>query len=66
MPSLDGYTTCAQIRADARLAAVPVIMVTAGYGSADAEAARQAGANDLLVKPFLPVTLLDMAKAMLG
>ena len=66
MPSLDGYTICARIRADARLAAIPVIMVTAGYASADVEAARQAGANDFLVKPFLPTTLLDMAKAMLS
>jgi DNA-binding response OmpR family regulator len=66
MPSVDGYTICARIRADPRLAAIPVIMVTANYSSADVEAARQAGADDFLVKPFLPATLLDMAKAMLG
>jgi DNA-binding response OmpR family regulator len=42
-----------------------VIMVTANYSSADVEAARRAGADDFLVKPFLPATLLDMAKAML-
>jgi CheY-like chemotaxis protein len=66
MPSLDGYTICARIRADPRLAAIPVIMVTANYGSADLGAARQAGADDFLVKPFLPATLLDMAKAMLS
>jgi DNA-binding response OmpR family regulator len=66
MPSLDGYTICARIRADPRLATIPVIMVTANYGSADVEAARQAGADDFLVKPFLPATLLDMAKAILG
>ena len=66
MPGIDGYTICARIRADARLAAIPVIMVTANYSSADVEAARQAGADDFLVKPFLPATLLDMAKAMLS
>jgi DNA-binding response OmpR family regulator len=66
MPSIDGYAICARIRADPRLAAIPVIMVTANSSSADVEAARQAGANDFLVKPFLPATLLDMAKAMLG
>ena len=43
MPGIDGYTVCAQIRADARLAAVPVIIVTANYGSADVQAARRAG-----------------------
>jgi DNA-binding response OmpR family regulator len=66
MPGIDGYTICAQLRADATLAAVPVIIVTANYGPAEVEAARRAGADDFLVKPFLPATLLDMAKAMLS
>jgi two-component system cell cycle response regulator len=66
MPGIDGYTICARIRADASLAAVRVIIVTANYGSAAVEAARRAGADDLLVKPFLPATLLDLAKAMLS
>jgi DNA-binding response OmpR family regulator len=43
-----------------------VVIVTANYGSAEVEAARRAGADDFLVKPFLPATLLEMAKAMLG
>jgi DNA-binding response OmpR family regulator len=66
MPGIDGFTVCTWIRADARLAAVPVIIVTANYSSADLDAARRAGANDLLVKPFHPATLLDKAKAMLS
>ena len=66
MPGIDGYAICARIRADASLAAVPVIIVTANYGLAEMEAARQAGADDFLIKPFLPATLLDKAKAMLG
>jgi DNA-binding response OmpR family regulator len=66
MPGIDGYTICAQLRADASMAAVPVIIVTANYGAAEVEAARRAGADDFLVKPFHPVTLLDMAKAMLS
>ena len=66
MPGLDGYAVCARIRADATLAAVPVIMVTANYVSADVEAARRVGADDFLVKPFDPVLLLDKANALLG
>jgi len=54
MPGIDGYTVCARIRADASLAAVRVIIVTANYGSADVQAARRAGADDFLVKPFHP------------
>jgi DNA-binding response OmpR family regulator len=65
MPGMDGYTLCARIRADASLAAVPVVIVTANYGVAEVEAARRAGADDFLVKPFLPATLLDMAKTLL-
>ena len=66
MPGIDGYTICARIRADSSLAAIPVIIVTANYGAAEGEAARRAGADDFLVKPFHPATLLDMAKAMLS
>ena len=66
MPGIDGYTVCARIRSDASLAAVRVIIVTANYGSADVQAARRAGADDFLVKPFHPAALLDMAKAMLS
>jgi DNA-binding response OmpR family regulator len=66
MPGIDGYTICARIRADASLAAVPVLIVSANYGSADLEAARRAGADDFLVKPFHPALLLDKAKAMLS
>jgi DNA-binding response OmpR family regulator len=43
-----------------------VVIVTANYGSAEVAAARRAGADDFLVKPFLPATLLDMAKAVLS
>jgi DNA-binding response OmpR family regulator len=66
MPGIDGYTICARIRADARLAAVPVLIVTANYAPVDRAAARRAGADDLLIKPFLPATLLDKAKTMLS
>jgi DNA-binding response OmpR family regulator len=65
MPGMDGYTVCTRIRADANLAAVPVVIVTANYGAAEVEAARRAGADDFLVKPFLPATLLDLAKTLL-
>jgi DNA-binding response OmpR family regulator len=66
MPGIDGYTVCARIRADASLAAVRVVIVTANYGAAEVAAAHRAGADDFLVKPFLPTTLLDMANAMLS
>jgi DNA-binding response OmpR family regulator len=66
MPGIDGYTICARIRANTSLAAVPVLIVTANYAPVDLEAARRAGADDFLVKPFHPAMLLDKAKAMLS
>jgi DNA-binding response OmpR family regulator len=66
MPGIDGYAVCARIRANASLAAVPVLIVTANYASVDLAAARRAGADDVLVKPFHPAMLLDKAKAMLS
>jgi len=66
MPGIDGYAICAQLRAEASLAAVPVLMVTANYGLAAVEAARRAGADDVLIKPFHPAALLGKAKAMLS
>jgi two-component system cell cycle response regulator len=66
MPGIDGYAVCARIRANASLAAVPVLIVTANYASVDVAAARRAGADDFLVKPFHPAMLLDKAKTMLS
>ena len=66
MPGIDGYTICARIRADARLAAGPVIIVTANDGAAEVEAAHRVGADDFLIKPLLSATLLGMAKIMLS
>jgi len=66
MPGIDGYTICARIRANASLAAVPVLIVTANYAPVDRAAARWAWADDFLVKPFHPAMLLDKAKALLS
>jgi DNA-binding response OmpR family regulator len=66
MPGINGYAVCAQIRADEGLADIPVIMLTANFISADTEAARGAGANDFVVKPFDPAVLMAKVKALLG
>jgi DNA-binding response OmpR family regulator len=66
MPSVDGYTVCRRIRAEAGLEGTPVIMLTANFISADADAAHQAGADDFVVKPFDPAVLVTKVKALLG
>ncbi len=52
MPELNGYEVCARLRADPRLAHLPIIMLTA-LDDRDAKLeGLQAGADDFLSKPF--------------
>jgi two-component system chemotaxis response regulator CheY len=57
MPNLDGLSMLQQIRADAALAHLPVLMVTAESKKENIIAAAQAGANGYVVKPFTAATL---------
>jgi len=57
MPNLDGLEMLRQIRADAALAALPVLMITAEAKKENIIAAAQAGANGYVVKPFTAATL---------
>ena len=57
MPNMDGLTMLQNIRADAALASLPVLMVTAEAKKENIVAAAQAGANGYVVKPFTAATL---------
>ena len=57
MPNMDGLTMLQNIRADAALSALPVLMVTAEAKKENIIAAAQAGANGYVVKPFTAATL---------
>ncbi len=57
MPNLDGLSMLKEIRADASLAHLPVLMVTAEAKKENIIAAAQAGANGYVVKPFTAATL---------
>ena len=57
MPNLDGLEMLKQIRADAALSKLPVLMVTAEAKKENIIAAAQAGANGYVVKPFTAATL---------
>jgi DNA-binding response OmpR family regulator len=58
MPVHDGLEVLRRMRANAEHAATPVIMLTARRGEADVIGALELGADDYLVKPFLPEELL--------
>ncbi|ANN78301.1 chemotaxis response regulator CheY [Bordetella flabilis] len=57
MPNLDGLSMLQQIRADANLSKLPVLMVTAEAKKENIVAAAQAGASGYVVKPFTAATL---------
>ncbi len=57
MPNLDGLEMLKQIRADANLSSLPVLMVTAEAKKENIIAAAQAGASGYVVKPFTAATL---------
>ncbi len=52
MPGMDGFEVCRRLRADAGLAEVPVIMVTALDDKVSRLAGLEAGADDFVSKPF--------------
>lgn len=58
MPVHDGLEVLRRMRASPDHSDTPVIMLTARRGEADVVGALELGANDYLVKPFLPEELL--------
>ena len=57
MPGMQGIDLLRAIRADAKLAHIPVLMVTAEAKKEQIVMAAQAGVNGYIVKPFTAATL---------
>lgn len=60
LPSLDGMTICKKIR---EVSDVPIIILTAKESESDQVLGLEMGADDYVVKPFSPITLLARIKA---
>jgi PAS domain S-box-containing protein len=65
MPDMDGFLFCQAVRADSRLAHVPVVLLSSAYvDDADRALARQMGASALLVRtPDLDGAIAALEKA---
>lgn len=66
MPVIDGYELLRRVREDPRTATLPVLMLTARKQEKDVLAALELGANDYLVKPFIPQELVVRLERLMG
>lgn len=65
MPEMDGIAACRQLKADARLRDIPVVMVTASAEAEDLQLAFDAGATDYITKPPNRVELVARVRSAL-
>jgi chemosensory pili system protein ChpA (sensor histidine kinase/response regulator) len=59
MPRMDGYEVATHVRNDARLADIPIIMITSRVGDKHRARAIELGVDDYLGKPYQESQLLD-------
>jgi two-component system alkaline phosphatase synthesis response regulator PhoP len=65
MPKRDGFELVRLLRADAHLAGIPILMLTARVEDADKLRGLDLGADDYLTKPFNPSEVAARARALL-
>ncbi|MEM7430953.1 MAG: Hpt domain-containing protein [Pseudomonadota bacterium] len=65
MPRMDGYEFASHVRNDARVADVPIIMITSRVGDKHRARAIELGVNDYLGKPYQDAALLEAVARLL-
>jgi len=65
MEPMTGFEVLKAVRADEKTSSLPVILVTAESKADNIEAAKQAGVNGYLVKPFTAPVLMERIEAAL-
>ena len=66
MEPMTGLELLKQVRADAKLKGMPFIMITAESKTENVIAAKEAGVNNYIVKPFNADTLKGKLQAVIG
>ena len=66
MPRMDGYEVATQVRADPRLAAIPIIMITSRVGEKHRARAIEIGVDDYLGKPYQEAQLLEAIEPLIA
>lgn len=62
MPRMDGFDLARNIRADSRLAHLPIVMITSRIAEKHREHAKELGVNHYLGKPYSEEELLSLVK----
>jgi chemosensory pili system protein ChpA (sensor histidine kinase/response regulator) len=62
MPRMDGFDLARNIRGDARLAHLPIVMITSRIAEKHREHAKELGVNHYLGKPYSEEELLSLVK----
>ena len=66
MPRMDGLELVSRIRSQSEFATTPVIMVTSRAAEKHRRLAREAGADEHVVKPFNDESLMSLIEKMVG
>lgn len=62
MEPVDGWTAVQEIRRDARLAHLPLVMITASVQAYQRVRAQRAGVDAFVAKPFEPSAVVEMVR----
>ncbi|MDB5291004.1 MAG: OmpR, partial [Phycisphaerales bacterium] len=65
MPDIDGLEVCQRLKGDPRHVGIPILVLSARASAADRILGLELGADDYLVKPFVPRELVARVKALL-
>ena len=66
MPKRDGFSVLRELRADGRIARLPVVVVTAIFGLSERMYATELGAADYVTKPFELDDLIARVRALVS
>jgi len=66
MPGKNGYEVCEALKADSRLAHVPVMLLTGTFEAFDEDRAARVGADGHITKPFEAQSLVDQVNQLLA
>ena len=66
MPNKSGYEVCQEVKSDAELRDIHVVMLTAKGRESEREIGLAQGADEYITKPFSPMQVVTMVKGILG